>query len=396
MSTATAPVTDAEMLDRARALLPRLRARADECDSLRQLPMETVADLQEAGFFRMIQPKRWGGLEVEPETWFEAGQLIATACPSTAWVLGVVGVHAWQLALFDAAAQEEVWGDDSATLVASSYMPVAKVKIVDGGYRISGRWSFSSGCDHCSWSFLGGFVPPHGEFNRPDMRTFLLPRADYTIVDNWNVSGLKGTGSKDVVVDDAFVPEHRTHRFSHGFALSSPGNALNDAPLFRIPFGQLFTRTVANPATGMLRGALDSYLEITSRKIGQADGSRVSLDPAAQEIAANARATIDEINLVLRHDFAEMMRLARAEEPIPVEKRVQWRYHSSRSVVRAVAGVDDLFTTSGGRALFDGADIRRYFLDAHAARAHYANNPSKPGRNLGRVLLGLQTEDWFI
>src|SRR5262249_38516935 len=172
---------------------------------------------------------------------------IAAACPSSAWVLGVVAVHGWQLALFPPQAQEDVWGRDREALISSSNAPTGKVIRVEGGFRISGRWSFSSGCDHCHWVFLGGFAPTApGE--KPDMRTFLLPRSDYRIDDNWHVAGLKGTGSKDIVVEDAFVPEHRTHRLIDGYLLKSPGHALNPAPLYRLPFGQIFVRSVSTSA----------------------------------------------------------------------------------------------------------------------------------------------------
>jgi 3-hydroxy-9,10-secoandrosta-1,3,5(10)-triene-9,17-dione monooxygenase len=172
-----------ELIERARAMAPALRGRAAEGDSLRRLPDATIQDMKDAGFFRMLQPSRWGGHEVDPRTFFEVQWTLAAACPSTAWVLGVVGVHAWQLALFPLEAQQEVWGDDSSTLISSSYAPTGKVEIVEGGYRVSGRWSFSSGSDHCKWAFLGGFVPTApGE--RPDMRTFLLPRRNYRIEDN--------------------------------------------------------------------------------------------------------------------------------------------------------------------------------------------------------------------
>ncbi len=194
-----------ELLVKARALAPSLAQRAAETGQLRRIPDETIAAFQEAGLFRMLQPARWGGAEVDPRVFFDVQMTIAAACPSSAWVLGVVAVHNWQLALFAEAAQEEVWGTDPCTLISSSYATTGKVVRADGGYRISGRWSFSSGCDHCQWVFLGGFVPPEGESKTPDMRTFLLPRSDYRIDDNWHVAGLKGTGSKDIVVEDAFV-----------------------------------------------------------------------------------------------------------------------------------------------------------------------------------------------
>ncbi|MCA9627503.1 MAG: hypothetical protein KC766_07550, partial [Myxococcales bacterium] len=254
-----------EMVRRAQELLPALRSRVGEADELRRLPDATIADLKRLGFFRMLQPARWGGFELDPQYFFESQWTIASACPSTAWVLGVVAVHSWQLALFPLEAQEEVWGKDTDVLISSSYAPTGKVQKVDGGYEITGRWSFSSGCDHCDWVFLGGFVPT--ESGPPDMRTFLLPKRDYVIEDNWHTMGLRGTGSKDVVVDGAFVPEHRTHKFSDGFKQKSPGNELNPAPLFKLPFGQIFVRSVSTSAIGMAQGALNAFLEVARGRI---------------------------------------------------------------------------------------------------------------------------------
>jgi len=135
----------------------------------------------------MLQPSRWGALEVDPKTFFDVRMTVASACPSSAWVLGVVAVHAWQLELFPPEAPDEVWGNDPSTLVSSSYAPTGKVTRTDGGYRIFGRWSFSSGCDHCKWVFLGGFVASETEGKPPEMRTFLVARADYAIDDTWHV-----------------------------------------------------------------------------------------------------------------------------------------------------------------------------------------------------------------
>jgi 3-hydroxy-9,10-secoandrosta-1,3,5(10)-triene-9,17-dione monooxygenase len=382
------------LLARAIALQPILAGRADETAELRRLPDATIADLREAEFFKMLQPASYGGLEVHPNTFFDVQIAIAQACPSTAWVLGVVAVHAWQLALFSPEAQAEVWGEDPSTRISSSYAPTGKVEIVDGGYKISGRWSFSSGCDHCDWVFLGGFVPV--ESGPPDMRTFLLPRADYTIDDNWHTMALKGTGSKDIVVDGVFVPEHRTHKMTDGFKCASPGNAVNTAALYRIPFGQIFVRSVSTSAIGIARGALDFYREVTSAKVGAADGKRAAIDPTAQSAVAQATSTLDQIELVLHRNFETMMAMAEAGEKIPIDVRVAWRWDSSETVTRCVEVVDTLFTLCGGRAIFTSSPMHRFFCDVHGARAHYANRPEASGRNLGGVQLGLPTTDYFI
>jgi 3-hydroxy-9,10-secoandrosta-1,3,5(10)-triene-9,17-dione monooxygenase len=390
------PPSGDELRARARDLAPVLAERSAEAESLRRLPDATIADLQQAGFFRILQPARWGGYEHDPQVFFDVQATLAVGCPSTAWVLGVVSVHNWQLALFPLEAQEEVWGADSSTLISSSYAPTGKIQRVDGGYQVSGRWSFSSGSDHCQWAFLGGMVPSDAPDKPAEMRTFLLPRKDYRIDDTWHTIGLKATGSKDVVVDGVFVPEHRTHRMLDGFKRHSPGNEFNPAPLFRLPFGQVFVRSVSTSAIGMAQGALDAYRKVAAARIGAADGAKVALDPSAQIVAANAATVIEDTRATLHRNFDEMMAQVRAGADIPLERRLKFRYDSSLAVARCVEIVDALFTESGGRAIFLSSPILRYFLDVHAARAHYANNPEKSGRNLGGVLLQQKNTDFFV
>src|SRR5262245_215923 len=187
-------MTPETYLERARALLPSLRDRAVYTEQLRRLPDETFKDFQAAGLFRALQPKRYAGYELDPGAFYQAVMEIGTVCGSSAWILGVIGVHNWQLALFPAQAQEEVWGEDPSMLFSTSLAPTGTVERVDGGYRLRGRWSFSSGCDFCHWAVLGGVVPPAEPGAAPERLAFLLPRRDYTIDDNWQVIGLCGTG----------------------------------------------------------------------------------------------------------------------------------------------------------------------------------------------------------
>lgn len=384
----------ATLLANLEALKPTLRARTEAAEAARRLPKATIEDLHQAGLWKALQPARWGGYEVHPNTFFDLVIELGATCPSTAWVYGVVAVHAWQLALFDPKAQEEVWGDDPKALISSSYAPTGKVTKVEGGYRVSGRWSFSSGCEHCDWAFLGGFVPTSG--GPPDMRTFLIPKSDYRIEDTWKTFALKGTGSHDVVVEDAFVPEHRTHRMSDGFKCDNPGNASNPAPLFRLPFGQIFVRSVSTGSIGMAKGALDFYREVTAVKVGASDGNKAVESPDAQFAVAKAASSLDQLILVLHRNMDEMMAYAERGERPPLDLRVAWRWHSSEAVSKAVEIVDGLFELCGGRALFTDSPMHRFFCDVHAARAHYANRPETSGRNYGRVQLGLPTQDFFL
>ncbi len=383
-----------ELVGRATKLAVTFAERRVATAEARQISDESIADMQEAGFFRMLQPRRWGGYECHPNTFFAVQQILAAACPSTAWVLGVVAVHNWQLALFSEQAQQEVWGDDSSVLISSSYMPVGKVKKVDGGYQFSGEWGFSSGSDHCDWAFLGGFVPT--ENGPPDMRTFLVPKGDYELIDDWHVLGLKGTGSKTVRIKDCFVPEHRTHKFGDGFKCANPGNELNTAPLFRIPFGQIFVRSVAMSALGMAQGALDAFIDVQSKRVARGDGRKVSDDPRTKQVVAHGIETIDSAKLVLERNFDDLMEYAERGERIPIETRVKYRYTSSTMVKRCGDVIDQLMGASGGSGIFASNPIGMYFCDIHAALAHYANNPDKPGANLGATALGMRNSDYFI
>ncbi len=215
-------MTPEEYLGRARALLPALRERTAHAEQLRRLPDETFADFQEAGLFRALQPKRYSGYELDPGVFYQAVMEVGAVCGSSAWILGVIGVHNWHLAIFPPQAQEDVWGEDTSVQLSTSLAPTGTVQRVDGGFRLSGRWSFSSGCDFCQWAVLGGIVPAVEQGELPDARVFLVPRRDYLIDDNWHVMGLCATGSKDIVVDDAFVPEYRTHSYQDAFHLKSP------------------------------------------------------------------------------------------------------------------------------------------------------------------------------
>jgi 3-hydroxy-9,10-secoandrosta-1,3,5(10)-triene-9,17-dione monooxygenase len=311
-------------------------------------------------------------------------------------VLGVVGAHAWQLALFDEQAQKDVWGEDDSLLISSSYAPTGQVERAEGGYKISGRWSFSSGSDHCQWVFLGGFAPPAAEGKPPEMLTFLLPRSDYRIEDNWHTIGLRGTGSNDIVVEGAFVPEHRTHKLFDGFRCKSPGNAVNPAPLYRLPFGQLFVRSVSTSCIGIADAALEAFLATASKRVGAGDGAKVAIDPQVQRVAAEAAVALSEVKLVLQRNIASLQAYAERGEPAPVPLRVRYRYESSLAAERCTKLVSTLFNAAGGRAIFLGHPLQRAWLDINAARAHYANNPDKPARNLGAVELGQPNTDFFI
>lgn len=382
------------LMQRARDLVPTLRERAPKAAAERRIPDETIADLQAAQLFEVIKPKKYGGFEMDPQVFYEICAILAEGCMSTGWVYGVVGVHNWQIALFDPQAAEDVWGEDTSKLIGSTYMPKGQVTPVEGGFKFSGRWGFASGCDHVDWIFLGGLI--FGDEGPPEYRTFMVPREDFEIVDTWHVIGLKGTGSKDVVVEDAFVPEHRTHRGSDGFNCDNPGKHAFPQDLYKLPFGQIFVRAVSTAAIGALQGALDAFVDFGAVQVGNM-GSKTAEQPPAQEAVASASREIDEMKLVMNRNFEVLMDRVRAGKPLDnIEQRVHFRDQAAQVVERCANQAYKLFSVSGGRGIFEDFDVNRHMMDIFAARAHFANNPDMFGRNHGSVLLGKDNTDVFL
>ena len=317
-------------------LLPVLRERAQEAEDARVVPAESIKALAETGFFRLLQPARFGGFEADPLTFLTAVRLIASACGSTGWVSSVVGVHPWQLALFPLQAQEEVWGEDPATRISSSYAPTGKAEAVPGGHQLSGRWSFSSGCDHATWVLLGAIVSD-GEGNPADFRTFLLPASDYAIDDVWDTVGLRGTGSNDIVVADVFVPEHRSLSFTDVFRCDCPGQEANPAPLYRLPYGSLFSYSITTPIIGMAMGAYEAHVAYQRDRVRASYvGQKAAEDPHSQVRVAEAAAELDAAWLALERNMAELMEHARAGTKIPLPLRLRIRRDQVRGTGQAI------------------------------------------------------------
>lgn len=377
------------MLAKIEALQPLIRDNAGKARAERKVPVENVQALQAAGFFLALQPARWGGAELDPQDFFRMQMAIAESCMSTAWACGIVAVHAFQLALMDPRAQEDVWGEDIHTRVSSSYAPMGKVEEAPGGFRFSGRWGWSSGCDHCTWVLLGGILPD-GTY-----RTFLVPRSDYRIEDTWHSMGLQGTGSNDIVVDDVFVPDYRTHKQSDGFQGTNPGVTEDSALLYRMPWAQLFIRVVSTPAIGAARDALALYSELVRGK-ASGDITKLAGDTGTQMRIARARNAIEEMCCVLFSNFDTMMDTLRAGGEINIDDRILYRYQASLVIEKSIEIVDSLFSSAGGASVFVGSDIQQRFLDIHTARAHVANNPTGFARNLGATMLGAENTDFFV
>lgn len=386
MDTAQTNIPDAqELVRRARDMIPRLVERAPAAEAARKLPKETIAEMHEAGFWRILQPERWGGYQLDPGVYYDVLMTLAEGCFSTAWVYGVVGIHPWLIALYDDRAAQDVWGKDRQTLISSSLMPGGQLIPADGGFKLKGRWLYSSGCDHCDWAFLGAVVP--GE--RPedfDWRFVLVPRTDYEIVDTWHVSGLKATGSQDIVIKDAFVPAYRVQKVMDLYHCKGPGQAVNQSSIYRIPAAQILYLGVACGAIGALQGMVDVYRTYAAKRA--TPRGRTADDPSAQMACAEATALVDELKLVLHRNLASLVACAERREVPPMEQRLQFKFHSAWGVERCGLAALKLFKASGAHAIRTDLPFGRTVADLNAGRQHISNQFEMFGREWGAMLLG--------
>ena len=365
-------------------ILDLIASKSADQREARKMSKEVVDALKECGFFTMLLPKQWGGLERKPQDFFAEQVRIAEADMSTAWAGGIIAVHAFQLALMSEEAQREVYEADPNTLISSSYNPVgARAEMCEGGFMLHGRWGWSSGSDHCTWALLGGVIPGDG------YRTFLVPRNQYDIEDTWDVMGLQGTGSNDVVISDPiFVPDHRTHKQMDGF------NCVNDQdnPMYDLSWEQTFVRVVNSAAIGALKKAVKVFVE-SKQGNSTTDMTKFAGDVETQERLAKVLNTIGELEAVMYHNFDKME--AASWKPT-LEDRIMYRYQASIVIDKAIEAIDTLFEVAGGRSVFNGHPLQQLWHDIHIARCHVANNPTAFARNLGSVALGMENKDVFI
>ena len=365
-------------------ILDLIASKSADQREARKMSKEVVDALKECGFFTMLLPKQWGGLERKPQEFFAEQVRIAEADMSTAWAGGIIAVHAFQLALMSEEAQREVYEADPNTLISSSYNPVgARAEMCEGGFMLHGRWGWSSGSDHCTWALLGGVIPGDG------YRTFLVPRKQYDIEDTWDVMGLQGTGSNDVVISEPiFVPDHRTHKQMDGF------NCVNDQdnPMYDLSWAQTFVRVVNSAAIGALKKAVKVFVE-SKQGNSTTDMTKFAGDVETQERLAKVLNTIGELEAVMYHNFDKME--AASWKPT-LEDRIMYRYQASIVIDKAIEAIDTLFEVAGGRSVFNGHPLQQLWHDIHIARCHVANNPTAFARNLGSVALGMENKDVFI
>jgi 3-hydroxy-9,10-secoandrosta-1,3,5(10)-triene-9,17-dione monooxygenase len=368
-----------KLVGAAAELVPLLRDRARKTEQLRRVPDETMSDLRDAGLFKVLQPACYGGYEADLATYFDVVLGLSAADGSVGWVYSVLLVQAWMLSRMNPRASEEVWGSDQLTLMSSASAPRSGYidKVADG-YRIAGQFGFSSGCHHASWVFVLGLprnAPQEG------FTAFLVPGSDYEIVDNWNVMGLCGTGSCDVIVD-ATVPAHRVQ------SLAKNGSDISDAAVYRLPFMTVFPHAATVPVVGAAQGALEDYVASQKDRV-TLFGSKVAGEPSTQIRVAESAADLDAARLCLFRNFADITETAVAGGDYSAELLARMDRDQVLATRRAVTAVDRVFASAGAGALSLDNPIQRTWRDVHAGAAHFAAIPEGKLSTYGALAFGL-------
>jgi 3-hydroxy-9,10-secoandrosta-1,3,5(10)-triene-9,17-dione monooxygenase len=382
-----------DLIGCARSFIPRLIQAAPEAERERHLSQSLIDEMQAAGLFRALQPARWGGHEAPLETFYDIAMALAEGDMSAGWVYGVAGMTPWLLGLMEDRAAAGVWGHDPTALVSACLRQAGEVTVApaSGGARLSGQWSFASGCLHCSWALLGVVLPTEAGAP-PDWQVFLVSRRDFEIVDTWHSSGLKATGSHDIVVREAFVPDFCIRRMSDNIACVGPGQAVNTAPLYRLPAGQVIRGGAAVSAIGALRAMLDDFLIHAGTRL-RFGGRRITEDADAQLIAGEADATIGELNETMRRNARSLMDYAARGQIPPADRRICYRFHSAMVTERCRSLAARILQAAGASGLYTSSRFSRILADITASRQHIANQYELEARRWGRHLLGVTVPD---
>src|ERR1700726_2810862 len=380
----------AAVIARAKALIPQLRERAARTEELRRLPPETERDLHDAGLFRIVQPKRVGGSELDYVGLVDCADAIGQADASVAWNFANLASHHWMLGMFDKRAQDLVWNKDVNALIASSFIfPAGRARKVGGGYVLRGSWPFSSGVDSSEWNMLASVVSSDDEADGIEYRIFLLNKSDYKILDTWNATGLRGTGSNDVEVKDAFVAEAMTLAVSDLDGGPTPGSGVNPNPLYALPVFSLFPYVLSGVALGNAQACLDDYIEVAQHRASTYNRTKLGDLQSTQIKIAEASAKIDAARLIMRATCMNAMTEARGGHIPDMAAKTRSRRDGAYSVNICTEAVSLLFAASGARGLFTTGALQRQFRDGHAINSHIAFNFDAAATNYCPVSLGL-------
>jgi alkylation response protein AidB-like acyl-CoA dehydrogenase len=388
----------AELVARAAEIRVFVREQAERTETERKVSAEAVARMRDAGLFKIMQPAAYGGYEYGFDALVETAAVVGAGCGSAGWVFSLCAVHQWLAALFPKQAQDEYFADPDV-VAAGSYAPVGKAVPVDRGYRLSGNWSFTSGCDHAHWLLLGGMIPPAGEGAPPRPAFFFLPRADIRFDDTWFTMGLAGTGSKNTIADDVFVPGHRVVAVADLLAGTTPGAQIHDNPLYRQSMLATIPFTLVAPILGVAEGALADFVDMakvrTTRGAVAGGNSRMAEFATIQSRVAEATGSIDAARLSIFNALEKASAAAIAGEPADRDLRLRNRLAQAFSMRLLVQAVDAVFLASGGQGIFTGKPIQRAWRDAHAGAVHVSLNWDAVSTMYGQFALGLDPKGQF-
>lgn len=374
--------SEEELIARASALIPMLRAQAMEVENARSVPAQTIDAFREAGFFKILQPARWGGWEMHPRTFYKVLMELGRGCPSSAWNAMILGIHQWHFGVMDPRAGDDMWSEDPNILVGSSYAPLGQIKKVEGGWRLSGTWKTSSGCDHAAGgSFLGGRVLD-GDGNMIDHRAFLVSRKDYEIVDDWHVAGLGGTGSKSLAVRQAFVPDYRVH--------SIIDYKLTDRPAaYLYPFMQTFGGAVSAAIIGIAYGMIDLYVEqMKTRQNVFGPAGPAAANPYVKDNLGKAVIQVRSAQARLLQATQETAAYAMRGEQVPLDKRVLHRLENQYCGRDCLEAALLLWRKMGTRGIWLDNLAQLWMRAILVATNHISQNEDDPAGILGGYMLG--------
>ena len=385
-----AGISQLEMMERTRALVPAIAARAEECERLRRLPEATERDLHRTGLFRMMQPARVGGAELDLAVLVDACAEIARVCPSTAWNLGNLASHHWMLGYFPPETQAELWDVSPDVLIATSLIfPNGRGRKVDGGYVVTGRWPLSSGVDNCDWNMLGFMVREQEDGPPVDQRFALVHRSEYEVIDTWHAVGLSGTGSQDVAVKELFVPDRRTLTARAFNGKPHPGSEVNPTPLFRLPLLALGPYVLSGVMLGCAQGAYEQTVGAARKRNATTTGVPLGASPTVQIKVAEAGARVDAAEQIMRRTCEHAMEVARAGREAAHEDKLRYRRDAFFSARMCLEAVDIMMGIAGSGGLYLTSNMQRLFRDAHAANAHVMFSPDIQGALYGQHALGV-------
>ena len=385
-----------ELIDRARTIGALAREHALETEQSRQVSAELIGKMRDAELFRVMQPARFGGFEYGYDVFVDLVAAVSSGDGSTGWVYSLGAVHPWLIACYPEEAQQEVWTKDRDAIAAVSYAPTGKAVPDKDGYRLSGRFSFASGCDNANWAILGGMLPLK-EGPRPGF--FLVPRSQFTIHDDWFTMGLAGTGSKTIVVEDQFVPACRTVTFAEMLIGNGPGTETNTNPLYRQPMLAVVPHCLVAPALGMARGALEAFKEQaagrTTRGAVAGGNNKMSEFTTVQMRVAEATASIDAAQLMIHRDISDTLATVTAGKRADVALRMRNRLTHSFATKLLVQAVDAVFIAAGGAALGLQHPVQRFWRDIHAASSHISLNWDSVSAMYGQHVFGLEPKGQY-